>query len=123
MTAYIILSGRKALIIQSLCKAVLFFHSVGNFSRSGHSHSTSFFHRLGELSISLSKLRNSSLAERLQMPPQLEFDRKSTGLVTCGLIGNLNRKSKSAGKTSSLVSKIWNYILCIFCVIHIEKFT
>lgn len=54
--AYVILSGLKALNIHRRCMAVLFFHSWGNFSRSEHSHSTNFFQRLAEFSMSRSKL-------------------------------------------------------------------
>lgn len=43
-TAYVILSGRKVLIIHNLCNAVLVFHSPGNFSFSGASDSTNLRH-------------------------------------------------------------------------------
>ena len=46
--AYVILSGLSALIMQSFCKELLFFHSPGNFSCSGVSLSTNFFHLLAE---------------------------------------------------------------------------
>ena len=35
LTAYVILSGLKALIMHNFCNADLFFHSCGNFSFSG----------------------------------------------------------------------------------------
>lgn len=63
-TAYVIRSGRMALIIHSFCKADLFFHSCGNFSFSGHSDSTYFFHLLAEPSMSRSKLWNCSIDDR-----------------------------------------------------------
>lgn len=75
----------------------------GNFSRSGHSISTIFFHLLGEVSISLSRFLNSSFPAREQMPPQLWLERKSTGLVTWGLTGKRRKKSRSAGEISSLI--------------------
>lgn len=106
--AYIILSGLRALIMHNLCKAVLLFHSCGNFSLSGLSHSTNFFHRFGEFSMSLSKFLNSSFVAKLHIPPQLEFERKSTGLVTCGFMGNLSRKSRSVDKISSFIKRIYN---------------
>lgn len=37
----------------------------------------------------------SSLDDKLLTPPQLESDKKSTGLVTCGIMGNLKKKSNS----------------------------
>ena len=61
LTAYVILSGLKALIMHSFCKELLFFHSWGNFSFSGHSLSTNFFHLLADPSMSRSRLRNSSM--------------------------------------------------------------
>lgn len=54
-TAYVIRSGRNARIIHNLCRAVLFFHSCGNFSFSGQSDSTSFFHRFEDVSMSRSR--------------------------------------------------------------------
>ena len=48
VTAYVILSGLRALIMHSLCREFLFFHSPGNFSFSGHSLSVNFFQRLAE---------------------------------------------------------------------------
>lgn len=67
-------------VVQQLSISTI--HTCGNFSRSGHSTSTIFFHLLGEVSISLSKFLNSSLPAKEQMPPQLWLERKSTGLVT-----------------------------------------
>lgn len=104
--AYVIRSGLRALIIQRRCSAVLFFHSCGNFSFSGHSDSTSFFHRFACVSISRSKLRKSSLEAKLQMPPHAVFDRKSTGEVTWGLMGNRSKKSTSATEISSFIRRI-----------------
>lgn len=51
--------------------------------------------------------RNSSLADKVQTPPHDVFDRKSTGLVTCGFIGKRKKKSSSADVISSLISKIY----------------
>lgn len=64
LTAYVIRSGLRALIMHSLWSDVLFFHSCGNFSFSGHSHSTNFFQRLGEPSTSRSRSLNSSIKQR-----------------------------------------------------------
>ena len=64
LTAYVILSGLSALIMHSFCSELLFFHSWGNFSFSGHSLSTNFFHLLADPSMSRSKLRNSSMLLR-----------------------------------------------------------
>lgn len=50
--------------------------------------------------------RNSSFDDNVQMPPQDVFDRKSTGLVTCGLIGKRKKKSNSPGVISSFVKSI-----------------
>ena len=61
LIAYIIRSGLKALNIHNFCSDVLFFHSCGNFSFSGHSLSMNFFQRLAEPSMSRSRLRNSSM--------------------------------------------------------------
>lgn len=63
LTAYVILSGRSARIMHSLCSEVLFFHSWGNFSFSGHPDSTSVFQRFADPSMSRSKLRNSSIVQ------------------------------------------------------------
>jgi len=72
--AYVILSGLRALSMHRRCIAVLFFHSWGNFSRSGHSHSTNFFQRLAELSMSRSKfLRTSGTSERLKRQQDNNF--------------------------------------------------
>lgn len=57
-------SGRMALIMHSRCRADLFFQSWGNFSFSGHSDSTNFFHRFADPSISRSRFLNSSIDER-----------------------------------------------------------
>jgi hypothetical protein len=62
--AYVMRSGRNALIMQSFCSGVLFFHSWGNFSFSGHSDSTSFFQRLGEHSMSRSKFLQQVTSNR-----------------------------------------------------------
>lgn len=64
LTAYVIRSGLRALIMHSLCSEVLFFHSCGNFSFSGHSDSTNFFQRLAEPSMSRSRFLNSSMQHR-----------------------------------------------------------
>ena len=48
VTALVILSGLKALIMHNFCREFLFFHSWGNFSFSGHSLSTNFFHLLAD---------------------------------------------------------------------------
>lgn len=57
-------SGLRALIMHSLWSEVLFFHSWGNISFSGHSDSTSFFQRLAEPSMSRSRFLNSSTEHR-----------------------------------------------------------
>lgn len=57
-------SGLRALIMQSFWSEVLFFHSWGNISFSGHSDSTSFFQRLAEPSMSRSRFLNSSIEHR-----------------------------------------------------------
>lgn len=64
LTAYVIRSGLRALIMHSLWSEVLFFHSCGNFSFSGHPDSTNFFQRLAEPSMSRSRFLNSSMAHR-----------------------------------------------------------
>ncbi len=64
LTAYVMRSGLRALIMHSLCSEVLFFHSCGNFSFSGHSDSTNFFQRLAEPSMSRSRFLNSSMEDR-----------------------------------------------------------
>ena len=48
VTALVMRSGLNALIMHSFCREFLFFHSWGNFSFSGHSLSTNFFHLLAE---------------------------------------------------------------------------
>lgn len=48
VTAFVIRSGLKALIMHSFCREFLFFHSKGSFSFSGHSLSTNFFHLFAE---------------------------------------------------------------------------
>lgn len=53
---------------------------------------------------------NSSLDDRLLIPPQLVLVKKSTGDVTWGIIGNLNRRSNSAADISLLTKSIWNVI-------------
>jgi len=53
----------------------------------------------------------SSLEDKLRIPPQLESDRKSTGLVTCGIIGNRKKKSSSCGLISSFINRICNHII------------
>lgn len=55
LMAYVIRSGRKALKMQSLWKADLFFQSWGNLSFSGLSPSANFFQRLTDPKMSLSK--------------------------------------------------------------------
>lgn len=60
--------------------------------------------------MSLSRFLNSSLVARLHTPPQLELDRKSTGLVKCGFMGKRKRKSKSAARISSFIKRIWKLI-------------
>lgn len=57
-------SGRMHLTMQSFCRAVLVFHSLGKTSFSGASDSTSFFHRLADPSMSLSRFLNSSVSAR-----------------------------------------------------------
>lgn len=47
--------------MHSFWREVLFFHSWGNFSFSGHSLSTNFFQRLADPSMSRSKFLNSSM--------------------------------------------------------------
>lgn len=94
--AYVILSGLRALSMHRRCIAVLFFHSWGNFSRSGHSHSTNFFQRLAELSMSRSKfLRTSGTSEWLKRQrdnsfslcvPKL-FPRSETSYATPTAVG------------------------------------
>lgn len=64
LTAYVMRSGLRALIMHSLWSEVLFFHSWGNISFSGHSDSTSFFQRLAEPSMSRSRFLNSSIEHR-----------------------------------------------------------
>lgn len=64
LTAYVMRSGLRALIMHSLWSEVLFFHSCGNFSFSGHSDSTNFFQRLAEPSMSRSRFLNSSMEHR-----------------------------------------------------------
>lgn len=49
---------------------------------------------------------NSSFDDSVQMPPHEVFDRKSTGLVTCGLSGKRRKKSNSVDVISSLISNI-----------------
>lgn len=85
-------------------------HTCGNFSLSGQSISTIFFHLFCEVSMSLSKFLNSSLPANEQMPPQLWFERKSTGLVTWGLMGKRRKKSSSAEVISSLMRRTWNIL-------------
>lgn len=50
--------------------------------------------------------RNSSLLARLLIPPQLVLERKSTGEVRWGVMGNRRRKSNSVAVTSFLASSI-----------------
>lgn len=50
---------------------------------------------------------NSSFDDNVHIPPQDVWDKKSTGLVTCGLIGNRRKKSNSAVVISSPISKIY----------------
>lgn len=64
LTAYVMRSGLRALIMHSLWSEVLFFHSWGNISFSGHSDSTSFFQRLAEPSMSRSRFLKSSIEHR-----------------------------------------------------------
>lgn len=64
LTAYVMRSGLRALIMHSLWREDLFFHSCGNFSFSGHSDSTNFFQRLAEPSMSRSRFLNSSMEHR-----------------------------------------------------------
>lgn len=64
LTAYVMRSGLRVLIMQSLWRDVLLFQSCGNFSFSGHSDSTNFFQRLGEPWTSLSRCLNSSMEHR-----------------------------------------------------------
>ena len=56
-------------------------------------------------SMSLSRFRNCSMAERALMPPQQWLERSSTGLVTLGTAGNRRRKSSSAGSICLLISR------------------
>ena len=109
VTAYVILSGLSALIMHSLWREVLFFHSPGNFSFSGHSLSTNFFHLLAEPSMSLSKFLNASKLESDLMPPQHWCERKSTGLVTLGVAGNRRRKSSSVGSICLPILRTYLY--------------
>ena len=104
--AYVILSGLRALIMHSFCNKVLFFHSPGNFSFSGVSLSTNFFQRLADPSMSLSRFLNWSMLDAALMPPQLVWERKSTGLVTLGVMGKRSRKSSSGGSMDLLISNI-----------------
>lgn len=64
LTAYVMRSGLRALIMHSLWSELLFFHSWGNFSFSGHSDSTNFFQRLAEPSMSRSRFLNSSMEHK-----------------------------------------------------------
>uniref|UniRef100_A0A1B0BD91 Uncharacterized protein n=1 Tax=Glossina palpalis gambiensis TaxID=67801 RepID=A0A1B0BD91_9MUSC len=54
-----------------------------------------------DVSMSRSKLRNSSFEAKLQIPPHDKLERKSTGLVTCGLIGKRKRKSNSVDRPAA----------------------
>lgn len=51
--------------------------------------------------------RNSSLDDNVQIPPHDVFDRNSTGLVTCGLMGKRKKKSNSVDVISSFINKIY----------------
>uniref|UniRef100_A0A1A9ZDH3 Uncharacterized protein n=1 Tax=Glossina pallidipes TaxID=7398 RepID=A0A1A9ZDH3_GLOPL len=58
------------------------------------------YNKRHDVSMSRSKFRNSSFEAKLQIPPHDKLERKSTGLVTCGLMGKRKRKSNSVDKTS-----------------------
>ena len=96
VTAYVIRSGRKHRIIHSFWSDDLFFHSPGNFSFSGHSDSTNFFHRFAAPSMSLSSPRNSSKSHSDLIPPHPVFVKKSTGDVWSAFAGNRSKKLSSA---------------------------
>lgn len=51
--------------------------------------------------------RYSSLDDSVQIPPHDVFDRNSTGLVTCGLMGKRKKKSNSVDVISSFINKIY----------------
>ena len=53
--------------------------------------------------MSLSRFLKASKLERALMPPQLLWDRKSTGLTALGTTGNLKRKSNSVGSICLLL--------------------
>jgi len=54
----------------------------------------------------LKSYRNSSRVLSDRTPPQEVFDRKSTGEVTWGVIGNRSRKSRSGTDISSFAKSI-----------------
>ena len=95
--------------MHSFWSGSLFFHSWGNFSFSGHSLSTNFFHRLAEPSMSRSRFLNCSMFDRALIPPHPMLERKSTGLVTFGMAGNRSRNSSSIGSICLLISKIYYF--------------
>ena len=67
--------------MQSRWRASFFFQSPTNFSFSGASASTNFFHRLALFSMSRSRLRNASMAAKLLIAPQPMLEMNSKGLM------------------------------------------
>ena len=63
--------------------------------------------------MSLSRLRNSSIPERLLREPHPLLVMKSTGLVVFEVVGNRRRKSNSSGLISLFISKIWKAIWAV----------
>ena len=70
-------------------------------------------HLLALFSMSLSRLRNSSMPERLLREPHPLLVMKSTGLVVFEVVGNRRRKSNSSGLISLFISKIWKAIWAV----------
>ena len=62
-------------------------------------------------SMSLSRFLNSSMADNDRTPPQLLLDRKSTGLMELGTVGNRSRKSSSPPSIFLPVSRTLKKIL------------
>lgn len=68
-------------------------------------------------SMSLSKFLNCSILDSDFIPPHELWLRKSTGLVTLGIQGNLNKKSNSVGSSCLSVSSTYNVH------VHVLKYT
>ncbi|KER25250.1 hypothetical protein T265_14254, partial [Opisthorchis viverrini] len=85
-------------------------HFRANWKISSHGSSAFSSERFADPSMSLSKLRKASIADKALIPPQLLLDKNSTGEVTFGTTGKRNRKSSSKGSSSLFISKIWNAI-------------